>query len=341
MPALASPLQARILTQLQDRFGSDAALGQRLNEAEIAEWLGVSRTPVREVLRNLERDGILSYEHRRGFQLLRPLSTDTVTGGEDATELLDERVMREMALGTLNAVMSERALIQRFAVPRGFLVSTLRRLMRDQLVEPSPGRGWIFADVGPEALKDGYKFRQFVEPAAILSDGYRVDAAALSALDREHAAALDDIERMDRRTLFELDARFHIAVASGAGTRHLSDAIARQNNIRRVNEYIGFIRLERVQQSMIEHRQIMAALRAGKNQIAAALMRLHLDISEQETFAHMEDDLARLRSSDTLLDEPPDRTEPGTGAREAGGPTGSPTARKRRESSRPHSPQRK
>lgn len=301
MAALTSPLQSRILAQLQARFGGEAAIGQRLNEAELADWLGVSRTPVREVLRNLEGQGVLTYEPRRGFQIAKQLGVEAGPGS-DATELLDERVMREMALGTLKSVMSERALLQRFAVPRAFLNSTLRRLMRDQLVEPSPGRGWVFADVGPDALKDGYHFRQIVEPAAIVSDGYAPDRPALIALDQNHAEALEAIQRIDRRSLFELDAHFHLAVAAGAGTRHLTDAIARQNNIRRVAEYMGFVRLERIEQSMIEHRRIIAALLDDRRQHAAMLMRLHLEISEEETFAYLADDLERIRVSGSFVD---------------------------------------
>lgn len=299
MAVQASPLQLRILSQLQTRFGGDGAVGQRLNEVDIADWLGISRTPVREVLRTLERQGVLAYEPRRGFEILRPLNGEAGEMG-DGSDLLDERVMREMALGTLKSVISERALLQRFAVPKGFLNSTLRRLMRDQLAEPSPGRGWVFADVGPEALKDGYRFRQIVEPAAILSDGYDADRSMMAALDADHEAAIAKIDSFDRRALFELDARFHLAIAEGAGNRPLVDAIRRQNNIRRVAEYIGFVRLDRIRQSMIEHRGIIAALIEGRRQQAATLMRLHLDVSAQETFSHLPDDLERIRAAGML-----------------------------------------
>jgi DNA-binding GntR family transcriptional regulator len=40
--------------------------GERLREAEVASWLEVSRTPVREALRRLESDGLLTFESWRG-----------------------------------------------------------------------------------------------------------------------------------------------------------------------------------------------------------------------------------------------------------------------------------
>ncbi|MFD9896561.1 GntR family transcriptional regulator [Mesorhizobium sp. UC22_110] len=288
-----SPLQERIRNQLQAEFFTGIQVGERINEAEIASALGVSRTPVRQALMQLQREGIVSYEPNRGFRLVEAVQRDAEQAGALS---LDEKVMRDMALGLLDGVISERALLGRYGATQGALTSTLRRLMRDQLAEPSPGRGWIFADVGAAALEDGYRLRQIIEPAAILSDRYQVDEAALQALDAEHVRAIEAMETMDSRRLFELDAKFHLMVAQGTGSASLVAAIARQNNIRRVNEYLGFGRAERIRQSMVEHRGIMAALRAAEYQVAAALMRMHLQTSREETFVHLEEDLESVRS---------------------------------------------
>ena len=40
--------------------------GERIREVELAGWLEVSRTPVREALRRLESDGLLTFESWRG-----------------------------------------------------------------------------------------------------------------------------------------------------------------------------------------------------------------------------------------------------------------------------------
>jgi len=42
------------------------APGQRVREAEVAKWLDVSRTPVREAFRRLQADGLLMFEPWRG-----------------------------------------------------------------------------------------------------------------------------------------------------------------------------------------------------------------------------------------------------------------------------------
>src|SRR5204863_3445956 len=41
--------------------------GDRMREAELALWLGISRTPVRDALKKLEGDGLVSAAPRRGL----------------------------------------------------------------------------------------------------------------------------------------------------------------------------------------------------------------------------------------------------------------------------------
>jgi DNA-binding GntR family transcriptional regulator len=299
---MQTPLQVRLLEQLRLKLGGDFQSGDRINEAEVAEQLGVSRTPVRHVLQKLEAEGALQFEPRKGFVVKDPALL-LQSGNSESDELLDERVMRDMATGELSSVFSERALMQRYSVPNGVLASTLRRLTRDHLVEPMPGRGWVFADVSPPAIADSYRFRQIIEPAGILADSYQMDAEALRDIDDEHVAAIKDVLQMDRRRLFDLDARFHSVVAQGAQTGELVSAIERQNNIRRVSEYIGFTRIDRLRQSMIEHRRIIAALLEGNRQVGASLMRIHLQMSMDETFIHMHDDLQLLREGKMRLAE--------------------------------------
>jgi DNA-binding GntR family transcriptional regulator len=47
--------------------GGTLAPGRRMREAELAEWLGISRTPVRDALKQLESDGLLVAAPRRGL----------------------------------------------------------------------------------------------------------------------------------------------------------------------------------------------------------------------------------------------------------------------------------
>ena len=73
--------------------------GDRLRETEIAERMGVSRTPVREALKRLESDGLVSFGQPRGL---------TVTELSQS-EILDLYAMREVLEGAAARFAAERA----------------------------------------------------------------------------------------------------------------------------------------------------------------------------------------------------------------------------------------
>ena len=57
---------------LEGRF----APGERLHQDQLAEILGVSRTPLRTALARLAQDGLIDYEPNRGYRIRRFLVTD-------------------------------------------------------------------------------------------------------------------------------------------------------------------------------------------------------------------------------------------------------------------------
>lgn len=67
------PGRDRVYQQLLDEIvRNHLQPGARLVEAQIAVRLGVSRTPVRETLLRLEREGFVTSERHRGFKVSQP-----------------------------------------------------------------------------------------------------------------------------------------------------------------------------------------------------------------------------------------------------------------------------
>jgi DNA-binding GntR family transcriptional regulator len=73
--------------------------GERLRETEIAERMGVSRTPVREALKRLESDGLVTFGQPRGLTV-----TELSQG-----QILDLYAMREVLEGAAARFAAERA----------------------------------------------------------------------------------------------------------------------------------------------------------------------------------------------------------------------------------------
>ena len=61
------PLRELVYEELKNRIlTGDIPPGTRLMEVDLAEDLGVSRTPVREAIRKLEKENLVTIEPRKG-----------------------------------------------------------------------------------------------------------------------------------------------------------------------------------------------------------------------------------------------------------------------------------
>src|SRR6202521_777813 len=77
-------------------LAGDLAAGAKLNEAAVAELLGVSRGPVREAFRALEESGLVRLEKNRGV-FVRQISIEEADQIYEVRAALDEWVGRRLA----------------------------------------------------------------------------------------------------------------------------------------------------------------------------------------------------------------------------------------------------
>jgi DNA-binding GntR family transcriptional regulator len=68
--------------------------GERLNDVELAEWLGVSRTPVREALTRLEESGLVQTKPGR-YTMVSPLDAGAARAARTVTAAMHELAVRE------------------------------------------------------------------------------------------------------------------------------------------------------------------------------------------------------------------------------------------------------
>ncbi|MGW4945617.1 GntR family transcriptional regulator [Actinoplanes sp. NPDC004185] len=91
------------------------APGERLNDAELAEWLGVSRTPVREALTRLEETGLVQTKPGR-YTMVSPLDAGAARSAQSVTAAMHELAVREAVPRlTADEIEAMRAANGRFA----------------------------------------------------------------------------------------------------------------------------------------------------------------------------------------------------------------------------------
>jgi DNA-binding GntR family transcriptional regulator len=134
-------LERRVYERLRDEIASGQLKpGEQLVEARLAAELGVSKTPVREALIRLQRDGLVEIEPYRGARVLQPSPGD-VREILELRRLLECHIARELAAQRPAEVL--RALGDSIARGREALEAGDEARVADSLTE--------FSDVMTEA----------------------------------------------------------------------------------------------------------------------------------------------------------------------------------------------
>lgn len=286
IPKKSTPLHL----ELAGRIGQlvrEAGLkpGARLNENQLAQQLGVSRTPVRAALEQLEARGFVARQPYRGVALLAlPPVARAAAEPEPAEDALLPLIARDRQRGLLADEVSEQALMQRYGVSRALLRQGLQRLAELGMVERKSGYGWRFLlDVFDAAARqESYRFRMTLEPAALREPGYRLSAEWIAQMRERHENSLS--RRWTEAAsiaFFEMNAAFHEGLVAGSGNRFFVLSIQRQNRLRRLSNYDWKHGRERVEVNCREHLEILSRLEAGDNELAALLMQRHLDLASR------------------------------------------------------------
>ncbi|MER7166044.1 GntR family transcriptional regulator [Micromonospora sp. NPDC000207] len=89
--------------------------GERLNDVDLAQWLGVSRTPVREALARLEEAGLVQTKPGR-YTMVTPLDVQAARAAQSVTAAMHELAVRQ-AVPRLSAdeIEAMRVANRRFA----------------------------------------------------------------------------------------------------------------------------------------------------------------------------------------------------------------------------------
>lgn len=276
-----SPLQQRIAARAVEWLRTldvDAAV----TEVALAQQLGVSRTPVRAALAVLERRGVLKRMPGAGYRLHGPRARLAALDFDPPVKDADRvflAIAKDRLQGALPTDVSEADLMRRYAVTRPTILKVLARLAEVGQVERKTGHGWAFVSSIRDAATriESYRFRLLIEPAALTEPGFTLAADWLADMRARHEAMLRKTWRdADAITLFELNAEFHEGLAAASGNRFFQMAIQQQNRLRRFTNVYWTHGPERVAVSCREHLDILARLEAGDHEVAAALMRRHL-----------------------------------------------------------------
>jgi DNA-binding GntR family transcriptional regulator len=139
------PLRERVYTSLRSAIlGGNILPEGRLVEEVVARELGVSRTPVREALHKLEREGLIEHFPHRGFAVTRETESQVAEIFE-MRAILEGYILRIACENATNAFLSELRLLLKKAERRlgeGKIeeVHRLNTMFHDRIMDQVSGR---------------------------------------------------------------------------------------------------------------------------------------------------------------------------------------------------------
>lgn len=170
----------------------------------------------------------------------------------------------------------EMDLAARFGVSRTPVREALNRLAAVGLIELRPHRGAVVRDVGLEAVREVYEVREVLEAEAARRACGRMPPERLAELQSsmERLAATGVTQRWMEQA-WAADCELHDAVAANCGNRQLREEIRRYGCfVQSIREVVGSPPAQ--DRAVIEHLEILRALRSGRPAAAEAAMRAHI-----------------------------------------------------------------
>ncbi|MEK6345846.1 MAG: GntR family transcriptional regulator [Burkholderia sp.] len=267
-------------------------VGYHLREQQLADLLGVSRTPVRAAMGVLESFGVVEARKNQGYFLAQPpdgLHRIELDLPPSADEDLYNRLVTDRLAGTIPASLTQTDIAQRYAVDRVTMTRALSRLSEDGLIIRNKGHGWSFQPSLDSALtlKNSYDFRLTLEPAGLLLPTFSPDRSVLERCRREHIFLVSQLggNSVTPKQVFETDANFHEMLAEYSGNVFMYQSMQQQNRLRRLLEFQGYVNRKRIREWCGEHVEILESILDDDMETAAARMHKHLSHAYHTTGA--------------------------------------------------------
>jgi DNA-binding GntR family transcriptional regulator len=190
---------------------------------------------------------------------------------ERVAEQLRSRIMSHaLAPGSW---IDEQLLTAELGISRTPLREALKVLAAEGLVTMKLRRGAYVTEVSERDLAEVYHLLALLESdAAVVVAGAATDTQ-LAELDALHQKLESSVSDRDR--FFAANERFHMRVLEIADNRWRMQLVADLRKVMKLNRHHSLFKQGRLEASLKEHRQIMAALKARNAPRVLQLMQLH------------------------------------------------------------------
>jgi DNA-binding GntR family transcriptional regulator len=206
---------------------------------------------------------------------MAPLSLSPRAIYEEVAERLRQRIFsRELEPGSW---IDELKIARDYGISRTPLREALKVLAAEGLVTMKVRRGAYVTEVSERDMSDVYHLLSLLE-----ADAAGVVAAAASGAQIKELQNLHDEleaaaqpEQQDRERFFEINERFHMRLLEMADNRWRDQMVADLRKVMKLNRHNSLLKSGRIEESLHEHRALMAAIAAHEATVAVQRMQEH------------------------------------------------------------------
>ncbi len=194
---------------------------------------------------------------------------------EEVAERLRQRIYsRELSPGDW---IDELKIADQLGISRTPLREALKVLATEGLVTMKVRRGAYVTEVSERDLADVYHLLALLESDAVAVVAARATPEQIADLQALHAeletAALPGPANRDR--FFAINERFHMQVLAIADNKWRDQMVADLRKVMKLNRHNSLLKAGRIDESLAEHRAVMAAIEARDPAAAMAQMQAH------------------------------------------------------------------
>ncbi|HQQ71328.1 MAG TPA: GntR family transcriptional regulator [Alicycliphilus sp.] len=190
---------------------------------------------------------------------------------EQVAEQLRQRIFRrELEPGSW---IDELKIAEEFGISRTPLREALKVLAAEGLVTMKVRRGAYVTEMSDKDLRDVYHLLALLESDAAGVVAAQAKPEQLRELEQLHADLAAAVGERDR--FFAINERIHMRILEMADNRWRSQMVADLRKVMKLNRHNSLLKQGRIEESLAEHEQILAALRAHDAQATMAAMRDH------------------------------------------------------------------
>jgi DNA-binding GntR family transcriptional regulator len=220
------------------------------------------------------------------------MGTDTGKAEVSTASVSSALVLRKLENAILSGYFKprerlvERDLLAHFDVSRTIIREVLKMLEGKGLVRITPYRGAIVVDLSAEEVEEIFFLRQKLEAIAarlVVENTTRIEIQRVKRLCKELE------KHLSRKTdqMIEKDNEFHRALFQTSGNSYLNEMIDHLGKKAHMVKFNAWSLPNRIEQSILEHRAMIAALERRDAEAFEKLVTDHLFFSKNSYMAQL------------------------------------------------------